>query len=85
LVTAELNRVTEVAFALTVRAAEATGCTTNSGMTAAVTEFRGDLFNDGTGSAGSEGDVIAAITVNRDTRGYGTCGYFTAGAAPGSV
>jgi hypothetical protein len=59
------DRVTEVAFTVTVRAAQAIGCTTNPGMAAAVVEFRGQFFNDGTGTAGSEGDVQVAVTVNR--------------------
>jgi hypothetical protein len=59
------DRVTEVAFTATVRAAEAIGCTTNPGMAAAVAEFRGQFFNDGTGTAGSQGDVQVALTINR--------------------
>jgi hypothetical protein len=60
--------LTEVAFTVTVRAAEATGCASNAGMSAAVAEFRGAFFNDGTGRGDATGDVVAAITVNR----YGT-------------
>lgn len=55
----------EVAFTVTVRAAEAVGCPANPGLAAAVAEFRGFFFNDGTGTAGAEGDILAAITVNR--------------------
>jgi hypothetical protein len=58
--------VKEVAFTVTVRGAQATTCSSNpGGMAAAVAELRGAFFNDGTGGAGSIGDVIAVISVNR--------------------
>jgi hypothetical protein len=62
---AEPAAITEVAFSVLIRKAEAVGCPTNPGMSVAVAELRGGFFNVGMSTAGSEGDVQAAITVNR--------------------
>lgn len=59
------SAITAVSFTVAVNKANATACSTNSGLNVTNAEFRGNFFNVQSSPTSSIGDVLAEIGINR--------------------